>query len=171
VGTARTSLFSGVVTALALVPLTSAGAEFRFGSDASYFCVVESAGGISFNETTKKWESTRFHPDGKFGVRLKFIKTRVQKDVFEDETVHDYNVTITPSGQKTPWECVASSNADPKIVMIEEDALLDCQALYIYRFNLKTNRFIRAYLVGYIDGDDNKSDMPGVEGGTCTKID
>jgi hypothetical protein len=112
-GTTGTLLRSGLVAALALVPLTSFGAELRLGNDASYFCVVESAGGISFNETTKKWEGTRFHPDGKFGVRLKFLKTRIQKDVLgEDETVHDYNVTITPSGQKTPWECVAHSNAD-----------------------------------------------------------
>jgi hypothetical protein len=40
-----------------------------------------------------------------------------------------------------------------------------------YQFNLRTNRFLGAYLEGYVDGKDNNDDTPFVSGGTCSKID
>ena len=167
----RTLLRSGVVAALALVPPTSAGAQLPFGKDASYSCVVEASGGIRFNETTKKWEGTQFRTDRKFVLRLKFLKTRVEKDFLgKDETVHDYRVTIALSGGGGAHECFNWASGDRDIVTIKRDGLLVCDYRTLYKFNLKTNRFIGAYLLGYISGEDDK-DTPAISGGTCTKID
>lgn len=170
----RTLLLSGVVAALAFVPPTSASAQFQLGKDTSYFCVGEFAGGISYDEATKKWKGTAFRADEKFVLRLKFLKTRIEKWYGnENETVYYYNATITASGQNSVEACENDDNSDPKTHRIKEGfPFLFCWAsLQQYKFNLKDNRFLRSYLVGYFSGGDNNKNTPSVAGGTCTKID
>lgn len=153
---------------VACVPFTTAKAQL--GEDASYFCVVEAVGGLAFDERTKKWVGSTFRPDKKFVLRLKRHRTRVQKATFGEDTVHDYNVTLTVAGSNSPSNC---GNYPDKHVTVNELGWVVCKGLGLneYRFNLKTNRFLSAYLLGYIDGADNNDDTPNISGGTCTKID
>jgi hypothetical protein len=120
----------------------------------------------------KKWKGTAFNADGKFVLRLKHLRTRVRKTLFgDDETVHDYNVTITKAGSNSPSSC---ANYPEQHVTVNEYSPLICVGgddLQEYRFSLKTNRFLSTYLYGYIDGKDSKENTPSIEGGTCTKID
>ena len=164
----------GVVAAL-LVPPTSAGAQFQLGKDASYFCVTEFAGGLSYDEATKKWKGTVFNANDKFVLRLKFLQTRIEKKPYgnENETVYYYNATITASGQNSVTACENDDNADPKTHGIKERfPFLFCWASFQqYKFHFKDNRFLRSYLVGYFSGGDNNENTPYVAGGTCTKID
>jgi hypothetical protein len=57
------------------------------------------------------------------------------------------------------------------LVQIDELGFLVCRTrLYNYKFNLKAGRFVEAYLMGYIGGDDTNDDTPVLSGGVCTKI-
>jgi len=150
---------------IACVPLTTASAQL--GKDASYFCIAEIAGGLSYDQGLKKWKGAEFSTNGRFVLRLKHLRTRVEQGILPDGIVHDYNVGITDAGRNVPRSCVARSE-EP--VTVPEVGWLVCTAgLREYRFNLRTNRFLSIFLIGYIDGDDNNS--PLIEGGTCTKID
>jgi hypothetical protein len=40
-----------------------------------------------------------------------------------------------------------------------------------YTFSIKTYRFLKSYMIGYVGGKDNNDDTPSVQAGTCTKID
>jgi hypothetical protein len=141
--------------------------------DASYFCTVEFSGGIAFNERFKKWESTTFRPEGKFVLKLKYLKVRTQKDFLgKDETVTDFNVTLTQAGSNLPSPCLSTGDEWSSIVPVSQYDYFSCYAdLSEHYFNLRTNRFLASYMVGFIDGKENNENTPSVSGGTCTKID
>ncbi len=141
--------------------------------DLAYFCVSEFAGGLSYNATTGKWESSRFRVDAKFVLRFKFLKSRMGKDFLgEDEPVHDYNITLTASGSNYAALCEDFFRPnDREIITTNDNEFFRCTAsLTEYIFNLKSNRFLAAYLLGYVSGEDNNKNTPSVSGGTCTKI-
>ena len=149
---------------IACVPLTTA--NFELGKDASYFCIAEFAGGLAYDERMKKWKGTAFRKEQKFVLRLKHLRTQA-KSAFT-EAVYDYNVTITEVGTNLARMCKAYPNPQ---VTVPEFAWLVCDVgLREYRFNLKTNRFLSVYLVGYADGIDNDNNAPSIVGGTCTEI-
>ena len=52
-----------------------------------------------------------------------------------------------------------------------DEKVLFWTALFEYKFNLKNNRFLRAYLAGCVNGMNENSDTPYVSGGTCIKTD
>ena len=52
-----------------------------------------------------------------------------------------------------------------------DEKVLFWTALFEYKFNLKNNRFLRAYLAGYVNGMNENSDTPYVSDGTCIKTD
>jgi len=137
----------------------------RFYSEA-----VEAAGGLSYDERAKKWEGAAFNARDKFVLRLKFLRIRVQKSIFgKDETVYDYSVTTTKAGSNSPSPCETHSET---YVTVTELGWVVCHSDFQeYRVALKANRFLRGYLLGYIDGKDNNQNTPSIEGGTCTKID
>ena len=153
---------------IACVPLTIASAQFD--RDVSYSCTTKAAGGLFYDAATKKWIGAVFRTDDYFVLRLKHLRSGVRTSVIGDETVYDYNVTITKAGSNSPSPC---EKHPEKHVTVTEYGLLVCQGadLHEYRFNLRTNRFLSIYLIGYIDGKDTNEDNPGVIGGTCTKID
>jgi len=154
---------------IACVPLSTANAQLV--KDASYFCVAEVVGGLAYDAGMKKWIATSFRAEKKFVLRLKFLTNRVEKSVFnQDETVYDYNVTITEAGSNFAGPCLGRGQ---KHVTVRPLGWLLCHGadLHEYRFDLDTNRFLAAYLHGYIDGKDNNNNTPAVLGGTCTKID
>ena len=127
----------------------------------AYYCVGEFAGGISYDATNKNWKGTVFRPSKKFVLRLKFVKSRVEK-VGETVEIHwdDYFAFINVTGSKYPTFCGTVSSMD-------EYGFLTCSD---YRLNLKQGRFLLAYLTGFINGRDEGGDTPSIEGGNCTKI-
>jgi hypothetical protein len=141
--------------------------------DASYFCTVEFVGGIAFNQTLKRWDSAKFRPERKFVLKLKYLTTRTQKDLFgKDETVTDFNVTLTEAGSNSPLPCLKTGDDWSAIVPILQYDFVSCTSgLSEHSFNLKKNRFLASYMFGFIDGSDNNDNTPSVSGGTCTKID
>ena len=142
--------------------------------NASYFCAVEFAGGLAFNKTLKKWESAKFRADSKFILKLEFLRRGIQKaPTGVDEPFADFNVTITEAGTNNINPCFPMERvADLNVKMTGNFDRLNCiSAFSEHVFNLKTNRFLAYYKYGYVDGNDNNDDTPGVFGGTCTKID
>ena len=141
--------------------------------DASYFCTVEFAGGIAFNQTLNKWESSKFRLERKFALKLKYLANRTVKDFAgKDETVRDFNISLTEADSNSSSICYSTNKDWSATVPISEDSLISCSTgLIDHRFNLKANRFLESYLTGFIDGNDNSDNTPTVMGGTCTKID
>src|SRR5262245_42745408 len=93
------------------------------GKDASYFCMDEVAGGIRYNEQTKKWEGAPFRVSSKFVLKMKFLKTKLRRE----ETVFDYSVTITKMGWRFPESC---SNAGQENVTVDQIGyFIHCSAL------------------------------------------
>jgi hypothetical protein len=74
--------------------------------DGAYFCTIEFAAGLAYNQTTKRWQSTTFRPKQKFILRLKFIETTQE----ELEAVSSYNITFTPAVSQ--WRCHAALGAE-----------------------------------------------------------
>jgi len=157
---------------IASVPVTSANAQL--GKDASYFCISEFAGGVAYDQATKKWKGTALRTNNKFVLRLKFVNSRVEKTFFRgDEIVHDYNITFTETGSNSPEPCIDVRQSKPRIT-VGYDGLMTCTSsldLNEYIFNLTKNRFLATYLIGYIDGKDSNENTPAVSGGICAKID
>jgi hypothetical protein len=81
----------------------------------------------------------------------------------------DYEATVTEAGKNREVSCV---RAKDKTTSADQDGTLDCAtALFEYKFNLKNNRCLRAYLVGYVNGMNEHSDTFYVSSGTCIKTD
>jgi hypothetical protein len=113
-----------IVAASSLVSAT-----YGAGKDASYYCVVEAAGGLSYNPTIKKWSGTSFRPEGKFILKMKFIKTGPSPFPWSlGKTADQYAVTITPSGQDYGMPCVNNSLQDPNIIAVEDVSAFKCEA-------------------------------------------
>lgn len=128
--------------------------------EGAYSCTAESSGGIFFNDRTKKWEGTGFRALSKFVLRLKYVRTTAEVD--------EYAVTITPAGRNDALPCLSYRT---QLAQINELGFLVCRTeFYNYKFNLKAGRFVEAYLMGYITGQDINDDTPLVSGGVCTKI-
>ena len=56
--------------------------------------VGDVAGGVSYNEKTKKWEATAFRPHQKFVLKMKFLGVR------KEEQLSDYKVTVTETKEE-----------------------------------------------------------------------
>jgi hypothetical protein len=141
--------------------------------NASYFCTVEFAGGLAFNDTSKNWESVKFRPDNKFVLKLQFVSKRLQKNMIseKDEPVADFNATLTKAGTSEGHPCF-SQDSGQTLSMTGDFDYLSCDYFPSeYQFNLKNNRFLTYYKFGYLNGTDNNDNTPAVSGGTCTKID
>jgi len=160
----------GTVSAMCwLAPLAAAEAQIELGRDASYFCVEEFSGGLRYNENLKKWGAASFRADGKFVLKLKFIRSRESHDFFGERA--EYEVSITEAGTSGPTPCV-KFYGDRTVTIYQRPSTLGCEALgSSYRFGFESNRFLKAYLEGYWNGSNNNDNTPNVAGGTCTKID
>jgi hypothetical protein len=137
----------------------------------SYFCNVEASGGVSYNANTQRWVGTTFRPEGKFVLRLHFLKERVIKnEIVKDETVKDYTATLTNAGSKYARPCAKSGAVDPTVTVFERGQLYCTDGTTDYSFSIQTNRFLASYLVGFVGGEDNNDNTPSISAGTCTKI-
>jgi len=149
-----------------LLALSCGKAEAQEPKTEAYVCKVEFTGGLAYDAESKSWQSTTFQPKGKFIFRLKFVRTETEKIGLHGV---NYEATVTEAGRNREISCAGGKD---KTTSPDQDGTLDCTtALYQYRFNLKNNRFLRAYLAGYVNGMNENSDTPGVSGGTCIKMD
>jgi len=166
-----TSRYASLVLVAALLPTTPTYAIEA--KDTSYFCGVEFSAGLAFNKSTKQWRSAKLKPTKKFVLRLKFLSSGIRKDdLGNDESVSDFNVTVTDAGSDNPLPCYPSQPQKSSITTKLDDPWFSCSAgLYDLNINLGKNRFLAAHLVGYVNGLDVTGDTPTVSGGTCTKID
>lgn len=152
--------------AILIASVTTASAQL--GKDASYFCTAEIAGGLAYDEGLKKWKGTGLRTEQKFVLRLRYLNSR---KVGGDQTVYDYDVTVTTTGTNNALPCARSGRTDRVVPVNNNSGILLCDtSLHNYRFNLRNNRFVSASLIGYIFGGDN-NEGPYAAGGTCTKID
>jgi len=127
--------------------------------EGAYSCTAQSSGGIFFNDQTKRWEGTGFRALSNFVLRLKYVRTTTEGD--------EYAATITPGGRNDALPCRSYRT---QLAQINELGVLICRTeFYNYKFNLKAGRFVEAYLMGYINGQDINDDTPLVSGGVCTK--
>jgi hypothetical protein len=152
---------------LVLFLASSSGTAFAQSNDVAYFCVSEVAGGLWYNEKIKKWEGTSFRATVKFLVEMSFAYSWVK----QNEHVSDYKVTVTRSGENAVLPCLSHITKEKTVTVGDNYRTIFCTiGLQDYVFNFQTNRFLAIHLYGYVAGDDN-NDNPGIEAGTCTKID
>lgn len=143
-----------------MATMTFAVSFAQQSKEGTYSCAAESSGGIFHNNQTKKWEGTSFRPLSKFVLKLKYVRTTTEAD--------EYAITIMPDGSNDAVACTADRTP---LVQIDEFDFLVCRTrFYNYKFNLKAGRFLEAYLMGYVNGQDTNNDTPVVSGGVCTKI-
>ena len=106
------------IVGAALFPATVAFAQSK---DVAYYCVGEAAGGLFYNEKTKKWEAiTGFVPFQRFVLKMKFLGARVRKERAIEEQVSDYKVTVTRSGENTGLPCLSHITKE-KTVTVERN--------------------------------------------------
>lgn len=149
---------------LALLFTTAAGAVEP--PEESYFCVGESAGGISYYSQTKSWRGAVFNPDQKFVLVVKTIGSRM--DV--SDKINIVEVTITLSGSNVTTGCFVFGGV-PHSTVEEKYDVIRCSAnLSDFTISRRTNRYLSIYPIGYINGIDNNDDTPAITAGTCTRI-
>lgn len=126
-----------------------------------------------FRAEQKRWVGAVLHPAEKFVLRLKYLDTQVATGKWDaGKAQSSFEVTIKPSGKNLDRPCNGLAVGDKRTVSIynDSDGFTCHGSLQQYLFNLKTNRFMALYAVGYVDGADNNDDTPSVAGGVCTKI-
>ena len=162
---------------LAALPLllACATAEAQIApKDTSYSCAVEFAAGLRYNGRTKKWEGAKFKPEAKFVLRMKYLRSMAGKEHSgKDEPAQLFDVTTTKAGSSTALPCENPLEPSGSVAIGGDEVEFDCLGanLQEFKFNLKTNRFLAIYAIGYVDGTNNNADNPTLSGGTCTKID
>jgi hypothetical protein len=137
--------------------------------EGAYFCRATAVGGLSFNKNTNSWEGTAFNPKSRFLIKMIYKNSR-QAPIYGSITapVDDYEVSVTQEGKNVAVPCLQNGN---KLAELDEYGWIACSAgLQDYKFNFKSNRYLRTYLIGYADGRDENADTPSVEGGVCTRF-
>jgi hypothetical protein len=143
-------------------------------TDVSYLCTSQVTAGISFNDQEKRWVSTDFSKNEEFVLKIKHLgkKTRKLPGITGIKwSVATYTVSLTKQGENEPTICLDHSNEIAWVIDALDD-LLQCVTIAgntHFQFNLKTNRFLKAYL-GYAQAKDNNDDTAAITAGACTKI-
>jgi hypothetical protein len=155
---------------MGLLCLIVASPAFAQSKDVAYYCVSDAAGGLWYNEKTKKWEGASFRAEQKFVLKMNFVRAGVRKEMIEEQ-VTDYNIMVTASGKDTSLPCTRNYPNETVTVADQYRSFSCTTVAHDYVFNLRTNRFLSIYPHGYVGGKDSNVDTPAIEGGTCTKID
>lgn len=136
----------------------------------TYICVGEAAGGIRYDDKTKKWIPTHFRVDNdKFIIKVTATgRTTYDTGFSPVETVMGYSVEYSVPGSGDTQECYLPEGVNGKIVT---NGRFRCQsALTRYQFNLISMRYMEAYESGFIDGEDNNDNTPSITIGYCSKF-
>lgn len=137
----------------------------------TFYCTIEASGGLSYDETQKKWVGGRFRSNEAFILRMVFKRTSSEKmPGGKEELVNFYDATVTEKGTSNTKDCISANYA--REVRLLSDNWFSCQVpLMEYEFNIPKGRFLQIYRIGFVNGQDNNNDTPAISGGTCTKID
>ncbi len=140
----RATLFAAVL----ILSVTSAAAD----EDAKYLCIGNKSTGFKYENGN--WNSVDFKVDKRYLVAVK-------KHWFKDEVLY----SITEFGKdRASFYCDKEAPDKYGYIICEE-------GLGSFRVNIRTLRYMDVYPVGYIDGkDNNATDTPSIEIGTCTKL-
>jgi hypothetical protein len=154
-----------IAIVLLLCPLRANAQTFS----GSYYCVAEFAGGISYDENKKAWRSARLQNENRLVLRLQYEGTVNQTDALSDTLWERYTVTLAAEGDPHEASCTNDFEFPSKTILVGGYGHVSCTSdLTIYRFNLRNNRFLAAYLRGFVDNSNEHT--PSVAGGRCTKI-
>lgn len=143
----------------------------------SYFCTADAAGGVSYNDGTKKWEGTIFRVEDRYILTVKLFGEVEQEYQTDKKT---YFVTFSEHGNEAvgvlEGSCYTNNNKlreiNPLISYITENGDLSCKLMGgDLDVNLVNGRFLKSYNWGYVDGVDNNSNTPHIEIGKCSRID
>jgi hypothetical protein len=153
-----------VITALVGATLALVQPAFSEEKDAAYSCIEEMSAGLTFNETTKKWDAIVVRSEHKFIIGMKFIRS------YGSLQMSDYDVTITKAGTDDVASCTNRYEVGAP-VQVENDEFGCRTKFFDFIVNVKTLRFLRIYSEGYGGGKDIGTNTPSVSGGACTEID
>jgi hypothetical protein len=70
---------------IAAVLLVASDGALAQPQDVAYYCVGDAAGGLWYNEKTKKWEGASFRAEQKFVLKMNFVRARVRKEIIEEQ--------------------------------------------------------------------------------------
>lgn len=129
-----------------------------------YICVAENIVGIAYNEKTKNWGPSVFKAGAKY-----VIKRPHQGYNWSNES---WVVVEAGSKDASPPASLCASD-------FNKHGKLSCDGLELnnFTFNKNNNRFLAAYLIGFVDdvsGEDpvfkskEGSNTPVIIAGTCT---
>jgi hypothetical protein len=113
-----------------------------------WLCISDQATGFTFE--SGKWRPTNFKAGDRYIIRrskLKGVAWEVQN-----------------FGSKDIWP-VATCDED-----FNSYKFLFCHGFYEFKFNAASNRFLKAYLLGYYTNTREGEDTPSIEIGTCSEI-
>ena len=138
----------------------------------TYLCSSEIEAGLKYDQSAKEWRALKIEEKEKFILKVRFKRTE-KKGSFGGKT-EIYNLTITPTGTNLAEDCYAKTfglRGNPREIEAHADyRLLFCYTAFNqYTFNLKTNRFLSAFGLGYVNGDNNDA-SPAIAAGKCTEI-
>ena len=110
-----------------------------------YLCVSEAAGGVSFDQTQKKWKGTTFR---------------------------NSNEKILIYKKNNQWTMKKfASTVENKCTSPNEYGFMFCDIFGgELKLSIKSGRYMSTYIVGYIDGKDNDENTPHIEIGVCTAL-
>ena len=94
-------MFATILIALGLLSTPAIAQSFS----GAYFCAEEAVGGLSYDDTRKAWQSTRFTARNKFVLRMKFERIVKDKDSLGDMTFEGYTATLTNAGKNDIERC------------------------------------------------------------------
>ncbi|MCF7647311.1 hypothetical protein KQ944_18350 [Bacillus subtilis] len=121
-------------------------------------------GGIVYNKDLDSFVGTRFRPKDSFILSL-------NRYAAADTGAPRYNVKITDEGSSNAFPCLNYS-VDGRIPFVTTGGVLRCtSSLTEHIFDFSTNRYLKAYMYGYTDGEKDNSNTPSITGGVCTRID
>jgi hypothetical protein len=136
----------------------------------SYFCNSEAGGGVFFNSSLGKWEGSKFNPRPAFVLRLRFLQRSQTDDAVGDRSASVYEVSRTEVGTSVAEPCVGDVGQEVTVRDEPRSRFVRCESFSgRLVLNLNTNRFLEAYLYGFIDGVDKSGNTPFVSAGSCTK--
>ena len=112
-------------------------------SQTSYLCIADESTGFFYDTKLNSWASTKFTPQ-------KYLLTK-----------KDNGWEWKDFGSKSGWVCGE----------FNQYGIFNCSLMVGHvRFNKNNLRFLRTYIFGYVDGENNNDNTPNVTIGKCSPL-
>lgn len=144
--------------------------------EGSYFCTEDAAGGVRFDDTLNKWDSTLFSANRRYVVN---VARHSETTDWLGELKTVYTVTVSEHGvEESGVLSDTCSTTNPTLRsyntlthFISDTGQLSCRRFGgDWKMNLENGRFLSTYVWGYVDGIDNTANTPSIQIGTCSRI-